>query len=59
MVIPDANLLVYAYNDNDFARFSGLKWRNPVAKARIWPTARPRSSVNLVPPAHAMDQRLG
>ena len=39
VILPDINLLTYAYNedselhsnDADFARFSGLTWRNPIA----------------------------
>jgi hypothetical protein len=30
MILVDANLLLYAEN-SDFAKFPGLKWRNPVA----------------------------
>ena len=41
-LVTDAHLAALAIehqaelqsNDNDFARFSGLRWRNPVAKAR-------------------------
>lgn len=43
MILPDVNLLVYAYNeaiehqgelhstDVDFRRFPGLRWTNPLA----------------------------
>ncbi len=36
MIVPDVDFLVYAYNDGDhqrhtdFARFPGLRWRNPL-----------------------------
>jgi hypothetical protein len=31
MIIPDVNLLLYAY-DTDFLRFEGLRWFNPLAR---------------------------
>ena len=30
VIVPDVNLLLYAYNDSDFSRFPGLRWRNPL-----------------------------
>ena len=40
MIVPDVNLLIYAHNDmapdhdGDFARFGGLRWRNPLLGGR-------------------------
>ena len=30
MIVPDVNLLLYAYNDADYSQFPGLRWRSPL-----------------------------
>lgn len=30
MIIPDVNLLVFAYDSQDFLRFPGIRWHNPL-----------------------------
>jgi hypothetical protein len=34
MILPDLNLLLYAYNPHMPQRFPGLHWENPLKQAR-------------------------
>jgi hypothetical protein len=49
MIVPDANLLIYAYEsastDGDFDRFVAVRWINPVETLRTQRNLNPSDSL--------------